>query len=56
MNRAQWNTVILDGDPLSNMSDIRKISLVVKGQHFYKPDELYKVLGVKPFKASASFH
>ncbi len=50
------DVVLVDGDPLSNMSDIRKISLVVKGQHFYKPDELYKVLGVKPFIASASLH
>ena len=50
------DVILVDGDPLTNMNDIRKISLVVKGNHFYKPDELYKVLGVKPFTVSSSFH
>ncbi len=50
------DVILVDGDPLTNMNDIRKISLVVKGNHFYKPDELYKVLGVKPFTVSSSFY
>jgi imidazolonepropionase-like amidohydrolase len=29
--------------------------ILVKGDHFYKPDELYKVLGVKPFTVSSNF-
>ena len=54
INEGKFADVILvDGDPLTNMSDIRKISLVVKGEHFYKPDELYNVLGVKAFTASS---
>ena len=49
------DVILIDGDPLTNMSDIRKISLVVKGDNFYKPAELYKVLGVKPFVAASVF-
>lgn len=47
------DVILIDGDPLQNMSDIRKVSLVVKGNYFYKPEELYKELGVKPFVASS---
>jgi imidazolonepropionase-like amidohydrolase len=48
------DVLLVDGDPLTNMSDIRKVSLVLKGEHFYKPAELYKVLGVKPFTAAST--
>ena len=46
--------LVIDGDPTQNISDIRKVALVFKGKHYYKPDELYPVLGVKPFTASLS--
>lgn len=44
--------LIVDGDPTKNISDIRKVALVFKGPHYYKPQELYPVVGVKPFTAS----
>ena len=44
--------ILLDGDPLEDMSAIRRATLVVKGNTVYKPDELYKAVGVKPFLAS----
>jgi hypothetical protein len=44
--------VLLDGNPLEDMSAIRRATLVVKGDTAYKPDELYKAVGVRPFLAS----
>ncbi|WP_371373628.1 amidohydrolase family protein [Thalassotalea aquiviva] len=46
--------ILIDGNPVQSMSDLRKVSLVVKGRHYYRPDQLYKVLGVRPFVASAN--
>jgi imidazolonepropionase-like amidohydrolase len=36
------------GDPVANISDIRKTALVVKNGVVYKPQELYSALGVAP--------
>lgn len=47
------DVILVEGDPTQNMSDIRKISLVVKDDHFYKTAELYRTLGVKPFTQPA---
>jgi Amidohydrolase family len=47
--------VLIDGDPIKNIADIRKVSLVVKGEHYFRPDELHKAIGVKPFVTSAPF-
>jgi imidazolonepropionase-like amidohydrolase len=44
--------VLVDGNPLADISAIRRATLVMKGNTAYKPDELYKVVGVKPFLAS----
>ena len=49
------DVVLINGDPTQDMSKIREISLVVKGNYFYKPDELYKALGVAPFTVSSQF-
>lgn len=50
------DVLLVDGDPLKDMSALRKISLVIKDNHFYKPEELYQVLGVKAFTASSRLH
>lgn len=47
------DVLLIDGDPLKDMSVLRKTSLVIKDNHFYKPEELYKILGVKPFTPSS---
>ena len=39
--------ILVDGDPLANISDIRKVSLVVKDGLVYRPEELYRELGVQ---------
>jgi imidazolonepropionase-like amidohydrolase len=41
--------ILVDGDPTSNISDIRKVALVIKNGTAYYPSELYEALGVKPF-------
>jgi imidazolonepropionase-like amidohydrolase len=38
--------IVIDGDPLANMRDIRKVVKVVKGGNVYEPKELYGELGV----------
>ncbi len=47
------DVLLIDGDPTRDMSDIRKVALVVKGRNYYNPSELYPVLGVKPFVPAA---
>jgi len=39
---------LVDGDPTSSISDIRKTALVVKDGVLYRPAELYSALGVEP--------
>jgi imidazolonepropionase-like amidohydrolase len=44
--------ILLDGNPLEDISAVRRATLVMKGDTVYRPDELYKAIGVKPFVAS----
>lgn len=44
--------VLIDGNPLSDMSDLRKASLVIKGNKLYQPEKIYNAMGVKPFASS----
>jgi hypothetical protein len=44
--------VLLDGNPLEDMSAVRRAVTVVKGGNLYRPDELYRAVGVAPFLAS----
>lgn len=41
--------ILLDGNPLETISDIRKVSLVMKGERLYRPARLYRSIGIKPF-------
>ncbi|MDJ0710900.1 MAG: amidohydrolase family protein [Woeseiaceae bacterium] len=41
--------ILVAGNPLEDISAIRSATLVVKGSTAFKPDELYKAVGVKPF-------
>jgi cytosine/adenosine deaminase-related metal-dependent hydrolase len=40
--------VLIDGDPTQRIGDIRRASLVVKDGNVYKPEALYKSIGVRP--------
>jgi len=41
--------ILVDGDPTKNISDIRRVALVVKGEVAYYPAEVHEALGIKPF-------
>lgn len=41
--------ILVDGDPTKNISDIRNVALVIKGDQAYYPSEIFEALGVKPF-------
>ena len=40
--------ILVDGDPTTRISDIRRVTLTVKGGVIYDPAEIYRTLGVKP--------
>ncbi|SDJ66356.1 amidohydrolase family protein [Microbulbifer yueqingensis] len=44
--------ILLDGNPLEDISALRRTALVIEGQNLYRPDELYRALGIKPFHES----
>ena len=39
------NMILVDGDPLKNISDIRKVELTIKGGNLYDSRALYKSYG-----------
>ncbi len=43
--------VLIDGDPTTNISDLRKVALVIKGPAAYYPSEVDQALGITPFAA-----
>jgi imidazolonepropionase-like amidohydrolase len=40
--------VLIDGDPTTNISDIRRPVLVIKDGRIYESAALYKSIGVRP--------
>jgi imidazolonepropionase-like amidohydrolase len=44
------NLILVDGDPLKNISDIRKVELTIKGGNLYEPKALYASYGFGFFK------
>ncbi|HEY8011850.1 MAG TPA: amidohydrolase family protein [Rudaea sp.] len=49
MQGKRADLILVDGDPTQNISDIRKVALVVKGDKAYYPSEIDAALGIKPF-------
>lgn len=41
--------ILVDGDPTTHISDIRKVALVIKQDKAYYPSEIDEALGIKPF-------
>jgi imidazolonepropionase-like amidohydrolase len=41
--------VLIDGNPLENMSDLRRATLVIKGDRYYQPAEVFQAINIKPF-------
>jgi amidohydrolase family protein len=42
--------IVVDGNPAQRISDIRRVSLVMKGGVLYDPPRLYEAIGVRPFR------
>jgi imidazolonepropionase-like amidohydrolase len=47
--RKRADLILVDGDPTQNISDIRRVSLVMKDGVVYFPAEVYEAVGVKRF-------
>ena len=43
--------ILVDGDPTRDITDIRKVALVLQGDIAYYPSEIHEALGVRPFAA-----
>ena len=41
--------ILLEGDPIENISAIRRINLVMKEGVVYYPSEIHEATGIKPF-------
>jgi hypothetical protein len=46
--------ILVDGDPTTNISDIRKVALVLKDGNAYYPSEVDTALGIAPFADPAT--
>ncbi len=42
------DVILVDGDPSTNISDIRKVTTVVRNGVVYRSADLYRALGIKP--------
>jgi imidazolonepropionase-like amidohydrolase len=42
----QADVILVDGDPTTRISDIRKVELTVRGGVVYRRADLYRVLGI----------
>ncbi len=42
--------ILIDGNPVENISDIRKVEWTMKGGYLYSAEELYETMGIKHFK------
>ena len=47
--------ILVDGDPTQNISDIRRVSLVMKDGVIYLPAEVYEAVGVQRFTEPPAF-
>jgi imidazolonepropionase-like amidohydrolase len=46
----QADLILIDGNPIDDISDIRKIELTIKGGKLFYAKELYASMGIKHFK------
>lgn len=43
--------VLVDGDPLTDLSALRKVVLTLRGNRYYRAAELHQAVGIRPFVA-----
>jgi imidazolonepropionase-like amidohydrolase len=46
------DVILVDGDPTTDISAIRRVAMVTRGSDVYFPTEIYSALGIKPFVAT----
>lgn len=46
----QADLILIDGNPIANISDIRKVAWTMKGGNLFYAEELYASMGIKHFK------
>ena len=56
MQGKRADLILVDGDPTQNISDIRNVALVIKGDKAYAPSEIDEALGIKPFAPPVVVH
>ena len=44
--------LLIDGNPFDDISAVRRAVLVMKGDTLYRPEDLYRAIGIKPFLPS----
>ncbi len=44
------DVILVDGNPLENISDIRRVELTIKNGNIYNVEKLYQAIGTKHFK------
>jgi len=49
MQGKRADLILVDGDPTKDITDIRKVALVIKSGTAFYPSEMYEALGIKPF-------
>lgn len=42
--------ILIDGNPVENISDIRRVELTIKDGRIYNPKDLYNAIGIKHYK------
>ena len=45
----QADLILIDGNPLEDISNIRKVALVIKGGQAFEPEKIFNSIGIKPF-------
>ncbi|MEZ5442719.1 MAG: amidohydrolase family protein [Lysobacterales bacterium] len=44
--------ILVEGDPLTDLSALRRVHLTLRGNRYYRPSELHQAIGIKPFVAA----
>ena len=43
------DVVLIDGNPIDDMNDLRKATLVMKGNRIYQPAQVFEAINISPF-------
>jgi imidazolonepropionase-like amidohydrolase len=54
--RKRADLILVDGDPTQSISDVRRVSLVMKDGAVFLPAEVYPALGIQAFAPAPAIH